>query len=175
MKKFILLLFFTSSLFSQTDKNNYTQPNKNAIYFEIGGLSLKPFSINYDRMLFTSNTVYFNSTIGFGFDNKESVNDSGYSIPVYFNLTTGLHKNNHFEIGIGAIYSNTKKTNDKERIIYGGVKIGYKYQSKNHLFFKTGLNIFSRFYVIEDFNKNNPFKDLRLIGNIFNLSVGYSF
>ncbi|WP_347174504.1 hypothetical protein [Polaribacter uvawellassae] len=174
MKKFILLFFFTTSLFSQTDKENFIQPNKNAIYFEVGGLSLKPFSINYDRMLFTSNTVYFNSTIGFGFDNqKKDVNS--YSIPLYFNLTTGLHKNNHFEIGIGATYSNTKKTNDEETIIYGGIKIGYKYQSKNHLFFKTGLNVFSRIYVIEDLNKNNPFKDLKLVGNIFNLSVGYSF
>ncbi|NVK52656.1 MAG: hypothetical protein HWD85_06950 [Flavobacteriaceae bacterium] len=178
MKKLILIQFLFlinfTSIFCQVESTQKTTINRNTFYFEVGGLSVKPFSINYDRFLFSNGNVYFNSTIGFGFPNKDS-KVREYSIPFSFNLTTGFNKKNHFELGIGITYSNSDYKNNKEDIIYGGLKLGYKYQSNKHLFFKAGINIFNRIYIIEDESENDLFQDLHLIGNVFNLSLGYSF
>ena len=57
-----------------------------------------------------------NSTVGFGFDSKFN-KKQGFSIPISFNLSTGLEKKNHFEVGLGLTYSESKTGYNQEKII----------------------------------------------------------
>ena len=171
---FSLCCFLISiNCFSQNNKEKNSSIKKNTIYFELGGLSLNPFSLNYDRVLFNTENVYFTRTIGFGF-NPHFEEKYGFSIPLAFNLTTGYNKKNHFELGLGLTYSEFNTDINEEKIIYGGLKLGYKYQSKSPIFFKVGVNIFYRVYVIKD-NKISSFEDLNLIENLAYLTLGYTF
>lgn len=159
--------------FSQNDKEKKSYIHKNTIYFELGGLSLKPFSLNYDRILFTAENIYFNGTVGFGFGSRDN-EKYGLSIPIAFNLSTGLNKKSHFEVGLGITYYESEIDVNQEKIVYGGLKMGYKYQSTSPIFLKIGVNFFGRVYVIND-NEIGAFEDFNLIENIAYLSFGYTF
>lgn len=172
MKKILIcltFLYFGSYLVLAQD----IKPKSNTFFFEFGGISLNPYSINYDRILFTTKKDYFNTTIGFGF-HKKIENDEYFSFPVSINYTTGLYKKNHLELGVCATYLNKKDRFSSNKSVYGGLRINYKYQSKNSLFFKTGINFFTKIHSYKD-DRGGLFKDLELVFNMVNLSVGYNF
>jgi len=170
-----ILLFFSLSTFAQSDEETHIYRGLNSIYFEIGGVSMKPFSINYDRVLFIKEETYFSLSIGFG--SYGVITDyKGYSIPISFSSTTGVHKKNHFEMGLGLTYSEKKfKDYKNEKIIYGGFRLAYKYQAKEKLFFKVGISPFTKLISFQEKSENFLLKDIELLLNFFQISIGYTF
>ena len=117
--------------------------------------------------MFTSKN---NSSIGVGFDSRDYI--KYLSIPFSINLTTGLKKH-HFEIGLGATYRKFENKKPEVNISinewFYGLKTGYKFQSKNKIYCRANLNMYS------ENEKDDSFLNLKFLDFLLGLGIGYSF
>lgn len=172
-KRFKLLAVFllaNSFLFAQEEKEEHISKGQNTIYYEYYGISGSPYSIHYDRIIVKNLKSYINASIGLGTYSNDK--EKFFSIPLSFNVTTGIKKH-HFEFGMAVTYRKLEKLQSETELIkkdwIWGPKIGYKFQAKNKVFFKLNVNLMNK---KED---NDLFFDLETLDYLIGLGLGYSF
>ncbi|PJB14147.1 MAG: hypothetical protein CO118_10125 [Flavobacteriales bacterium CG_4_9_14_3_um_filter_32_8] len=95
---------------------------KNSIYLELGGNAFI-YSINYDRIFFTKESLHIGVRAGlFFFPNYEG---NLSAIPIEFNLLYG-RKNSFLEIGIGQTFNLTIE----DDLSASTIRLGYRFQRK---------------------------------------------
>ena len=119
--------------------NGFSQPfdslviSKNAIYFEIFGSAGYVYNISYDRIIIQQNRQ--NITIGLGvqYYKGDMSEDKLQTISPQINYLLGFNRH-FFELGAGYYWD--FYDSDMNSLI---MRIGYRYQKKNGLFFKIGI------------------------------------
>ncbi len=155
---------------AQEKSTEYIYKGQHAVYYEYQGISGVPYSIHYDRIFIKNEIFYINSSIGVGFESRDSI--KYLSIPFSINFTTGVKKH-HFEIGLGATYRRFENNKPEVEIIknelFYGLKTGYKFQAKNKIYCRVNLNMYDKK------EKDDSFLNLSPLDFLLGLGIGYSF
>ncbi len=178
----IVLMFMFIICSGSVGAQNKVVKAKNAIY--IGGFSESAtiVSVNYDRIVFTSDIIFLSASTGFGFQpvlhnlNLEPI----IGVPLNFSCNVG-RKNHFLDIGFGLKYSSGLSQHEQsnnefynnqllvKRSILFNINFGYKYQPQTGgLFFKLGYSPMYELYIIEgaELNCDYPF---------FSVGLGFCF
>ena len=142
----ILVTLFSTKSFAQ---DTVVRP-KNAVFAEInishyldyGGWA----AINYERVVFQTNKLFFTSTIGIGLlSSQGGYYESDFALPHSFSVNIGSRKS-YLELGVKGIYtrlqtyrwgnpSNKYKYYDEDNYLINPV-VGYKFIAANRPYFK---------------------------------------
>lgn len=171
--------------YAQDPEEQTIYKGQSTVYSEVLGIGGSLYSLHYDRVLQLYENAYLNASGGVG------VNYSGggksISFPLSLNYTTGLNRN-HFEFGIAATYLGTRVETDsenyKEKEIFAGFRVAYKYQASKKLFFRGSLSPMFQIAELEykDYAPGDcgllgcdTFSYLKPLAFLFGISLGYSF
>ncbi|SRR6056297_1291199 len=159
----LIFLFYLLSLhFSYSQRQNDTIRSifpGNHVYAEFGGNALTIYSINFERLLCSTDRNFFSARAGFGYQEYQNY----YSFPSELLLSHHLSKHNFIDFGVGFTYFN-KNIDELYNIFY---RIGYRYQEpREGLSFKIALTPYTP--IIKHKNKKN-------INLLIGVAIGYSF
>ena len=148
---------------------------KNTIFFEGAGNSVL-YSLNYDRLIKTSNIFMTSARIGVHYSNDFNNNNRKIiAIPFELSKLYLFHKTGNFiEFGSGITYINENivSLNHTVNVLVVALRIGYRLQKpKGGFFFKVGLTPLYDFYAWNRLPKVN-YNTLYLS---FGLGIGYTF
>ena len=136
----VVIVFFSSHSIGQ--ENRHT---KNVVYYELGGISFAPFSINYERLIGEGERVQLSIGIGAAVTNyiskPSTIEIKGYQLlfPLQANLLIGK-KNHKIEIGYGMPFAIEKEEFGISSGLYV-LRLGYRYQTyQKGLFFRASVN-----------------------------------
>jgi len=125
-----LLLVFINGFSQNSDS---LKLSKNAIYIELLGSAGFIYNVSYDRIIFNHKNQ--NISVGLGIqyynDNRSEINLQTISPQINYLLGSNRH---FLELGVGLFWDFLDS--DVNSLI---MRIGYRYQRKNGLFYKIGF------------------------------------
>lgn len=166
------LLSFCFSTFGQNDENmivSYKFKFKNSVEAELFGHGLF-YSVNYERLIINGEKFKTLGQIGVAYYPK-STGLIPIWMPIMINQLFSIKKH-HIEIGIGQIIYNDELPDGKDDYeLFGGFKIGYRFQNPNgRLLLKIAFTpIIGYWDKLERISRNIEFHPLG------GLTFGYSF
>ena len=130
----VLFLLFSSILFSQ--QADSIKNSKNAIYVEILGSSFYWYNLSYDRIIASAGKHKISVAVGIQFPAMSKIVEeaSKKSIAPQINYLFG--RKEELEFGICLFYD----LDSKDKVAF--LRIGYRAQFKNELFFKIAFTPF---------------------------------
>lgn len=159
----------------QGEKEDKIYKGQSTVYYEFLGISGSFFSLQYDRVIVKNTKSYINASGGVGYYFAEGKNS--WSVPLSINYSTGIKTNSHFEVGFALTYVNQFSNEPEMEILYGGVRLGYKFQARDKMFFRISVSPMGKILEFED-HEPCTYLDCDFLNSFYffgGLSIGYSF